>query len=164
MASISDYDIETLLQEVKQKLITHLNTYIGLMNTKKSDSLVLSTVNDLAYYMISLDLEVVNYDPFVFIGMSLPATESIQGKVATRVAIDVELVHSIHNHAQVQYDDVIRSLRYHQVLKNLFEQQTFTFNTYNNVVFESLEPINFSLHDESEFYRTTGIRLQINFN
>ena len=60
------YDLELLMDDVKSILTSNLNTKISAINTEKSDSTTLLTVDNDAYFLQDLDHRSVNYNPFVF--------------------------------------------------------------------------------------------------
>ena len=54
------YDLELLMDDVKSILKSNLNTKISAINTEKSDSTTLLTVDNDAYFLQDLDHRSVN--------------------------------------------------------------------------------------------------------
>lgn len=154
---MAKHDIEEVLGDIETFLKANLNTEITNLNTEKADSITLATVSSSAYFMQSLNNEIVNHNPFIFYGISQVQSRSIGSATAKTYNIQVVLV--IIDGQQVDIGK--RLLRYSRVLSDLFERSWDRITKIGIGKFQvtSLEPIAFQLVNSSDAYRAVGVEL-----
>lgn len=153
-------DVEQILRDIGSFLVSNLNNQIAVLNAKKSAEgvaePVLNTVSNDAFFFQSLNEKVANYDPFIFYDVDLPNTTPITGATGTRAEVDVLAVVSDHGND----DDIgYRMLRYHRVLKDLFEKNATKVNNRIKLEVGDLSPVSLRIQNSSENYRAVGVTL-----
>lgn len=151
------YDLENLMSDVKSIMVDNLNTKISALNTEKSDSTTLLTVDNNAYFLQELDSTTINYNPFIFY-----SCEEIEGTGFGPNTPQEFLINCILVLAdQSAYSDIpSRMFRYLRAMKEIFEEN-FSIKTNSNFIsINQITPIPLTgLNDQQEF-RATGIQIR----
>jgi hypothetical protein len=151
------YDLELLMDDVKSILTSNLNTKISAINTEKSDSTTLLTVDNDAYFLQDLDHRSVNYNPFVFY-----SCEDIEGtgfgpNTPQEFLINIILVLA----DQSGYTDLAtRMFRYSRALKEIFEENFTIKRNANFISINVLAPIPLTTLNEAREFRAVGIQIR----
>lgn len=151
------YDLESLMNDVKTILTSNLNTKIGDINTEKSDSITLLTVDNSAYFLQDLNSETVNYNPFIFY-----SCENIEGtgegpNTPQEFLINIILVLA----DQSGYSDLsTRMFRYSRALKEIFEENFSIKSNSNFISINILAPIPLTTLNESREFKAVGIQIK----
>jgi hypothetical protein len=151
------YDLESLMSDVKTIMTTHLNNKIGDINTEKSDTITLLTVDSAAYFMQDLDHESVNYNPFIFY-----SCEDIEGtgfgpNVPQEFIINIILVLA----DQSGYTDLsTRMFRYSRALKEIFSENFSIKSNSNFISINVLAPVPLTTLNESREFRAVGLQIR----
>ena len=151
---MAKYDVESFLADIKATLQANLNTKIAEINSEKSDSIVLATIDNAAYVLQQLNGALINWNPFVFYGVDDIQSTS-RGPLSSRAitASAVVIVKDDGNDIEVG----IRMFRYLRVLEEVFKD-----NWANNAVkleIKSLVPIPITNLNSSDSYRAVGVSL-----
>ena len=151
------YDLENLMSDIKSVMIDNLNTKINAINTEKSDSTTLLTVDNNAYFLQELDSTTINYNPFIFY-----SCEEIEGTGFGPNTPQEFLINCVLVLAdQSAYSDIpSRMFRYLRAMKEIFEEN-FSIKTNSNFIsINQITPIPLTgLNDQQEF-RATGIQIR----
>lgn len=155
------YDLESLMSDIKSIMINNLNTKISALNSEKSDSTTLLTVDNNAYFLQELDSTTINYNPFIFY-----SCEEIEGtgfgpNTPQELLINCVLVLA----DQSAYTDIpARMFRYLRAIKEIFEENFFIKTNSNFISINQITPIPLTgLNDQQEF-RATGIQIRTNIS
>jgi len=155
---MANYDIETFFDQLETFLIANLNTKITAINAEKADSITLASVSSSAYFFLTLDEQVANYDPFIFYTIGGISSNGIGPGTGKTYLVDVAL---IMTNDGVDSNSRKRTLRYHRAITELFEENYANIDKRVNIKVESLEPITFAAQNDSQFYRAVGVQLQV---
>jgi hypothetical protein len=151
------YDLENLMSDIKSIMVDNLNTKINAINTEKSDSTTLLTVDNNAYFLQELDSTTINYNPFIFY-----SCEEIEGTGFGPNTPQEFLINCVLVLAdQSAYSDIpSRMFRYLRAMKEIFEEN-FSIKTNSNFIsINQITPIPLTgLNDQQEF-RATGIQIR----
>ena len=151
------YDLENLLDDVKGIMTTNLNTKISAINSEKSDTTTLLTVDNSAYFLQELDNTSVNYNPFVFYNC-----EEIEGTGLGPLTPQEFLINCIIVVADqsAQGDLPIRMFRYLRCFKEIFEENFSIKANANFISINLLTPIPLTSLNETHEFRATGIQIK----
>lgn len=152
------YDVENFFDELEDFMQANLNTRISAINTEKNDSITLDTVSSSAYFFLTLDETVANYDPFIFYSIGGIESDGIGPHTGKTYLVDVALVMTSDG---VDSNSRKRTLRYHRALTEIFEENYQEINKRVNIKVNSLEPITFATQNDSQLYRAVGVQLQV---
>jgi hypothetical protein len=87
------FDIESLLASVESFTKANLHPKLDAISSEKGDGLVLKPIADKAYFIQTLNEQVANYDPYVYIGITDPPQVSVNGPAIARTyTVNVALV------------------------------------------------------------------------
>ena len=150
------YDLENLMSDVKAIMVNNLNTKISSINSEKSDSTTLLTVDSDAYFLQELDSTTVNYNPFIFY-----SCEEIEGSGTATTVPEQFLINCILVLAdQSAYSDIpSRMFRYLRAMKEIFEENFFIKANSNYVSINQITPIPLTGLNEQQEFRATGIQI-----
>lgn len=150
------YDLELLMDDIKTIMTSNLNTKIGDINTEKSDSITLLTVDNSAYFLQDLDHSTINHNPFIFY-----SCENIEGKGLGPNTPQEFIINCILVLAdQSGYIDIsTRMFRYLRALREIFEENFSIKSNGNFISINSLAPIPLTSLNETEEFRATGIQI-----
>lgn len=116
---MAQYDIESVLGDIKTFLLANLNTQISALNTEKNDGITLKTVNSGAYHLQFLEDRVDLADPTLLYGESdEPIVNSIGPGTAITYFVGVWLVLA---DSGADPTIVTRLFRYRRALKDVFK-------------------------------------------
>src|SRR4051794_37346159 len=111
------YDVEQFLSDLSTILSTYLNAKLTEIDNDKNDGVTSKGIDSNAIFTLSLDQVVVNYDPFILIGLDIKST-SVASATADILSIPIMLVIEDSGDADIKK----RILRYMRALKEVFEE------------------------------------------
>lgn len=112
-------DIEVLVGQVAAYMIANFNTKVAAINSEKADALSIKTVSDGAYFIQTLNENVANYDPYVFIGVMDPVGGESNGFESSQI-VPINVALAIADSGTDP--NLWRKLyRYQRALKEMFE-------------------------------------------
>ncbi len=151
------YDLENLMSDVKAIMVDNLNTKINAINSEKSDSTTLLTVDNNAYFLQELDSATINYNPFVFY-----TCEEIDGSGFGPNTPQEFLINCILILAdQSAYSDIpTRMFRYLRAFKEIFEENFSIKSNSNFISINQITPIPLTGLNEQQEFRATGIQIR----
>tara|TARA_R100000458_G_C8201441_1_gene191861 strand:- start:114 stop:587 length:474 start_codon:yes stop_codon:yes gene_type:complete len=151
------YDLENLMSDVKTIMVDNLNTKINDLNSEKSDSTTLLTVDNAAYFLQELDSTTINYNPFVFY-----TCEEIDGTGFGPNTPQEFLINCILILAdQSAYSDIpIRMFRYLRAFKEIFEENFAIKSNSNFISINQITPVPLTSLNEQQDFRATGIQIR----
>ena len=151
------YDLESLMSDVKTIMVDNLNTKINDLNSEKSDSTTLLTVDNAAYFLQELDSTTINYNPFVFY-----TCEEIDGTGFGPNTPQEFLINCILILAdQSAYSDIpIRMFRYLRAFKEIFEENFSIKSNSNFISINQITPVPLTSLNEQQDFRATGIQIR----
>ena len=149
-------DVEQLITDVQTYLTTNLNTSIGALNTEKSDSITLATVDSSAYFFQTLNDSIANYNPFVFV--SLDDMQSVSEGGFTLKTLTMSVVIVVSDRGQ-DLQIGFRMLRYSRVLEELFGRGWAKIRQDARFKVTSLVPVSFKFINSADPYRAVGVEL-----
>ena len=151
------YDLENLMRDVKAIMVDNLNTKINAINSEKSDSTTLLTVDNNAYFLQELDSATINYNPFVFY-----TCEEIDGSGFGPNTPQEFLINCILILAdQSAYSDIpTRMFRYLRAFKEIFEENFSIKSNSNFISINQITPIPLTGLNEQQEFRATGIQIR----
>jgi len=154
---MAKYDIETFLVALETHLKADLNTKIAEINTEKNDSITLLTIDSNAYCQQSMDQVIMNYDPYIYYGITDIRSIGLGPQTANTYRIVIAIIV-----ADAEGDTLIarRLLRYQRALSEVIENKSSTFASYKKTNISSLVPIAFQIQDETRSYRAIGVELE----
>lgn len=151
------YDLENLMSDVKAIMTTHLNNKINDLNSEKSDSVTLLTVDSDAYFLQELDSTTINYNPFVFY-----SCEEIEGSGFGPNTPQEFLINCVLVLAdQSAYSDIpTRMFRYLRAFKEIFEENFSIKSNSNFISINQITPIPLTDLNQNQEFRATGIQIR----
>lgn len=153
---MAKYDLESILDDVKTTITSNIGAKITAINSEKSDDAVLVSISNDAYFLQSLDEEVVNKDPFVVYGIEDIESVYQHGNSSEILSIYVAIVISDNGRK-----DINRVLfRYQRILKEIFEENFQNNNFSNKISVTRLTPVAFDAFDSSAQFKAIGIILE----
>ncbi len=158
--SFKQFDIEDFIVLTRQFLIDNFNTWIAQMNTDKPTP-VLADIDDLAYFIQTLDDSIINFEPFVFIAEIDVAADAQPSATGKRFRVDVGVILAQGNDANDQYAK--RILRYREVLERLFEKGYDRIDRRLKIEVESLTAFPLEAVNSNKKYVASGVSLGFNF-
>lgn len=151
------YDIEDILDNTKTILQNDLNTQIGIINTDKSDSITLDTIDSSAYAYQVMDNEIFNYNPFIFFGVT-GINNNTQGPyVLEEIIVSVMLIAADEGTGE---DMTRKMIRYQTALKETIKTNWPNGGIKNKITIESLLPVQIEQLNDSQDFRVVGIEFK----
>lgn len=155
------YDIEQLLVDIQDIMVSDLNTKILAINAEKDDDLTLRQIPRLAYFMQSMDERHANFNPFVYFGV-----ESIEedgsgtnfGHTAEKVTIAVAIVVADEGS---EVDMARKLFRYQRALKEIFEENFNSISEGVKIAVQGQVPIDLSLVNNDFKHKAIGVTLKV---
>ena len=157
---MAKFDNEVLLNAVVQYLKDNLTAKLAEIDAEKADGITLTPVSADAFFVHTLDDEVTNYNPFIYVGFSSLGGSAIQGSTAFEPRIQVTIVMSASTETQ---DDFAKILRYQRALVEIFNEGFSRIRSEINLTIENLEPVTLQGVNTSNLYRAIGIEMQTTF-
>ncbi len=149
------YDIENLLDGIKDLLVSKLNTKMTEIDGLKNDGLTMRQVNSLAYAFQGMNEKVMNFNPYIVYGVeSIDTIESIGGS-AIDVTSSVVLVLSESGVANI--DRLM--IRYSRALKEVIEENYQSVGKGIKMTVNQFMPISFKLNSDDTVYKAVGINI-----
>lgn len=152
------FDIETFLSELETYLKANLNTKITAINTEKGDSPQLASINSDAYFLMTMDEAVANYDPFVYYGIQDIVSDGIGPGTAKAYTVVVALLFADSASDQLNGK---RVLRYSRALNEVIDEKYAEISYSVKTKVKSLVPISLSLIDTTNNYRAVGVEIEV---
>ncbi len=122
---MAQYDIESILADLKATLVANLNTQISAINTEKGDGITLKSVDDSAYHLQNQEDRVELFDPFVVYGEAAePAIQATGPGVAITYQVAVWMVLADNG---TDLSIVKRLFRYRRALMDLMKSNWSSF-------------------------------------
>ncbi|HVH96868.1 MAG TPA: hypothetical protein VM682_07995 [Bacillus sp. (in: firmicutes)] len=149
------YDVEQFLVDLSTILATYLNAKLIEIDNDKNDGLSSKAIDSNAIFTLSLDQEVVNYDPFILIGLDIQSI-SMPSASADKLSIPIMLVIEDSGDSDIKK----RILRYMRALKEVFEENFASLSIPSNLEIQSLIPVEFKKVNSSALCRVVGILLK----
>lgn len=150
------YDLETLVYETEAFLKKNLNAQLRAIDSEKNDSITLEPISEKAYAIISMDDQVMNFDPFVFIDVNAIDAEPLGPVTLKTFTILVLIISEQANNP----DKTKRLLRYQRALQELV--QTNWKSISGGIAFKIQEiPVqDIILINSSNFHKMSGVQIQ----
>jgi hypothetical protein len=149
-------DPETYLVRIADFMKANLNTQIAAMNTEKNDSIVLNTVNTDGYAIQSMNEAIMNYDPYILVGLDDIQSRGIGPAVAKTLVFQVIIVVA---DAASDLNMGLRMLRYMRVMEDFFCQNFNSIFPSAKFKVNSLVPVGPITWNSNDPYRATGVEL-----
>ena len=157
---MSKYDIETFIDNLATYLKANLGTQITAINTEKGDSAL--TIPDASSYALqTINDKIINYDPFVLIGVDEIETTSIHGATSKKYKV---LLAIIFEDGQNDDNGFRRVWRYQRSLEQTINPGFNSVNKHVKITIESLTPVDVTLVSRSAPSRATGVLLNVTIN
>jgi hypothetical protein len=150
------YDIERFFNDLETVLKSNINTKITEINNEKNDDIFMKPVEDDAYIKHSLNQEVVNYDPYIFMYIDNIESSGIGPRVSKVVSVDIAMV--IKDPLTETMSSLV--LRYLRSLEEVLTEKFNTVNKTRKIEVKSLAPFPFQSLDSSHFYYAIGVRAE----
>lgn len=151
------YDFENLLDDIKTILANNLNTKIIAINARKNDSISLETVDSAAYFLQTLDAEVINYNPFIVYAVEEVSSEGQGPYTRDELTISVSLVAADTN---IDVNMSKRMFRYLTALKEVLQENWTTNNNNAKLKIKGIPPIDLQLLNTTATYRAVTILIK----
>lgn len=154
---MSKYDIESFIDDLSTYLKANLTTQITAINTEKGDSAL--TVPDSSSYAIqTINDKIINYDPFVLIGVDDISAVSITGATAKEYKVILAI---IFEDGQNDDSGFRRVWRYQRALEETINPGFNKVNKHVKIKIDSLTPVDVTLASRSAPSRATGVLLSV---
>jgi hypothetical protein len=150
-------DFESVLDDVKLIMTTHLNTKITAIVADKGDGITPPAINANAYFLQTLDEAIANFDPFVAYGIQdITSVDTQYGQSQQQISISIVIVLSDNGRS-----DINRVLfRYSRALKEIFEENFKNANIGNKIIVRQFTPVPFEALDSSMEFKAIGVILE----
>lgn len=149
-------DFEDILDNVKTVLTNNLNTKIVSINSEKDDGIDVPSIDNNAYYLQSLDYEIMNHDPCIVYGIEeIETDEKSYGHTLEKLFISIVVLLSDNGRKEISRI----MFRYSRALKEIFEENFRNINS-NNYLIDRLTPVPFENLDGSQTYKAIGIIIE----
>lgn len=156
------FDIEAFILAVEAKVKADLNTRLAAITTEKGDSLSLPTVHASAYSLVSLNQELMNYDPFVWIPLAGIETGTPNPQIGPYTVQRVELsVLVVKIDSREDNDNWKRLLRYQRALREILEEGFAKIRNGYTVRVTSMRPETVRLQNSTVVHHLVGVSLDV---
>jgi len=151
------YDVEIFLDEIESHLKSYLNTKLAEIDSEKDDGITLDTINSNAYVVQSMGENVVNYDPFVFIGISSLSGNASGPVVAQEVTAEIDVI----MFDKQDKNSITKLWRYQRALTEVVNDYYFRIlRTRGKLVVTGLTPVSLTAMNDDRPYKAIGIEIQ----
>lgn len=154
------FDFENFNDEIQIILRADLNTKITAIDAEKVAAggvAVMKSVDTLAYYFQSMNIENVNFNPFIFTGIADIDTITVQANTAQNFSYDIFLVFL----DDMNDDNVgLRIFRYQRAIREVIEENYSKISNTSNIEVSDLNPIPLVLGGGDQGHKATGIQLR----
>ena len=153
------YEIEDFLTDLEAYYKANLNTAITAKNTAKGDTL-LSSLNNSAFFIQTLDERVANYDPFFMIQAgNATLDDSVRGSAVETYPVAVMIALANTN---LSDKTAARIFRYNSILKDL-ALKGFWKVAKKPFKVQSVDLMGLVEMDSSRTVLSTGLTLEVSF-
>lgn len=157
-------DVEAIISRVVAVVQANINTKLTAIDARKNDGITLKqfvnpgtgSSTDGSYAVLTTDSQVMNFNPFMYVGAQLAGSQPVG--VATDVDIVIDLV-AVLNIEGLDHNAWRRLLRYQQALKEIMQENWRDADIPGQLFIESLEPRPIE-ELGTEPYMGCGIRLK----
>lgn len=149
-------DIETIIDDIKAYLVANLNTKLTEIDTEKGDFSLAAVDTTNGYVLLTLDLEAVNVDPFVFIGIERIRTNGIGPASSQDISINIILTLGDHGNDNFY---IRRLFRYQRALMEVLQKGWAKISRSDKLELTNIEPIAYQLANSSTWYRAIGVQI-----
>jgi len=147
------YDIETLVDDLKDMFKNNFSAKITEINTEKGDSL-LENPDTNAWFFQVINSKAFNYDPFVLYAVDPSLGESNSATSSDIVRISFEIC--ITDDGENETDGYFRKLlRYTRAFKEIFDQYGRGLDSSVSMSLGSLSPLGVEI--EGKAIKTAGV-------
>ena len=150
------YDEERLLTDIENLFKNNFATKIAAINSEKSDSITLVTVDSTNGYFADMNDKSANYNPIILTAITDQTSESNGAATLRTITVNVALILS---------DDIgdanilKRMLRYGRAMREIVEDKFFNLRSVDIFKIESLPVLSFQKSGQSEVYKVVGINI-----
>lgn len=158
---MAQYDVETIMQRIEAFLKAGLNTQIAALNAEKlaagKEKPILAEVKSQAYFVMTLNDTVVNYNPHIFIRLADVGTlDGIGPGSVKQPRVEILVICEDRGADKLIH---YRMLRYLRVLEDLFNASFDTLFPHATFKLNSLAPIALTRLDTNDPYRAVGVAI-----
>ncbi len=155
---MAKYDLERLYFDIQTLLANNLNTKLTAINTEKSDTITLKSVDSNAYFLQQLNGKQINYNPFILYGEEKIDSQPLKGASIEQVVVSVILV--IEDEGEDTGNMMPqRMLRYRRALKEVFQDNFQLIENAAILKIQSLGAVAFEGLNSEASYRAIGVNL-----
>lgn len=130
-------DSESVLSRALAIVQAGLNTKLLAIDALKNDGITLKPVASGAYAVVTMDSEVMNYDPFIYVGATQENGSGIGAGTDLMLIVDFVVVLLIEGGDTNVWK---RLLRYQRALKELIQENFSDTQVPGGLYIESVEP------------------------
>lgn len=153
---MAKFDIESFQDSVLQIIKDNINAKIAEINTEKADSITLETIDTTNAFANDLNEVVVNFDPFVYHGISAINPTAIGGATSNNITLFFEVIFAYNADGNSQIRKV---LRYSRILQEIVEEKQRKILGVSNLEIQQLVPLDVRLSESDQQYKIGGIHL-----
>lgn len=152
-------DIEVMINSVVGLIKNNLNARLTAIAAEKNDGITLPALDvNNAIAVISLNDKIMNYDPFVFIGVEDIQTEGFGPASSHEVQLSVVLIKSEDLNTTYMWQQM---LRYMRAISEVIEQNFADLLCGGQIRIKNLAPKDITELNSSKQFRGTGISLSL---
>lgn len=156
------YDTEQVIFDIEALFKSKLNTEIGLVNTEKSDSIVLVTIPTNTYVFSNFPSEIVNYEVCVVWGIEPNDSVNEENEINYIESTNLTYEVCLSDAGELDRGEILRRLlRYTKALKNVVMKNTDVLQGYGKVKVRALEPSGFAINKQMFLSAGIGITATI---
>lgn len=154
---MAKYDVETLINEVKNILINNLSNKIDEVTLDKNDGMVLAKVDPAAYYIQQInDGPEANLDPIIVIGED-DVNSSSNGPGVSKTHSISAIIMVEDSGQDLQLGN--RMFRYRRCLEEIFEKNWASLGNGNKLEIKSLVPVPLTNLKTGQPSRAVGVSI-----
>lgn len=153
---MAKYDLETVLSDISSVVTSNIAAKISAINSEKNDSITLKDLDSNAVAIQSMDGKVLNYNPFLYVGIVNLDGEASPREAATLQKWDVAVLMVLSDEAQ-DVEIYKKMFRYQRVLQEIFEENFESLSGYSKLKVKSQTPIELALVNNSYSHKAIGV-------
>lgn len=151
------YDLESLLYDIETMLKAKLDTEIDAVETEKNDGLLLPNIGQNAYAVQTLDNQTMNYEQFVFLGVTDIRTNGNGPGTSKDYGVVVMIVSGGKPN---QLQNIKRMFRYGRALETVFEKNWDRIGSHRiKFKIESIPPQDYQNLNGTKMFQAVGVVL-----
>lgn len=151
------YDLEAVLLDIETLLKSRLDAEIDIVEADKNDGLVVAGIGQNAYAIQTMDNVIMNYEQFVFIGVTDIRTNSNGPGTAKDYGIVCMIV---SGGKQNQLQNIKRMFRYGRALEQTFQKNWDRISSHRiKFKIESIPPQDYQNLNGTKMYQAVGVVL-----